>query len=171
VETIILFDADDFCEENNRLDLLFYIKSQIPNFKANLFTIVGKCSPSFIEAVKEISWLDMIPHGWEHETPRECQEWDYDKCKLCITEINKLNLTKGFKAPGWQISDPMYQVLKEEGYWVADQHYNDERRPEMKVFYPTDTHFHIQNVCGNGLEESINRILELKGDFKLIKEL
>ena len=168
----MIVDFDDFCEKNNRLDLLFYLKSQIPEFKANLFTIVGKCSPSFLESVKEISWLDMIPHGWGHDTPRECQNWDYEKSKHYLKEVNKLGLTKGFKAPGWQIPDGMYRALLEEGYWVADQHYNDRRRPKgLEVFYPTAEHFHIQNVCGNGLEESLDQILQLKGDFKLIKAL
>jgi len=167
----MIVDFDDFCEENNRLDLLFYIKSKIPNFKASLFTIIGKCSPSFLEAVKEISWLKMYPHGWEHPTSRECEAWSYEVSKVYLEKIEDMGIGRTFKAPGWQISDGMYKALLEKGYGVADQRYNDQRRPsELKVYYPTATHYHIQNVCGNGLEESLDQILKLKGNFKFLDE-
>jgi predicted deacetylase len=64
---------------------------------------------------------------------------------------------QGFKAPGWQISDPCYQVLLERGWWVADQHLEDQRRPPgLRTYFYEDGnwHGHIQDVCGNGIEET-----------------
>lgn len=170
----IYFDADDFCEENQGWKYLTMIKEYIPNFKVNLFTIIGKCSDSFIEEIKNIEWIDMIPHGLMHETPIECIDWSYEKSIGYLNDIDKYGLTKGFKAPGWQISDGMYRALLEKGYWVADQAYNNERRPKDLKYYLLDSdnkyHFHIQNVCGNGLEESLDNILKLRGNFKFIYE-
>jgi len=171
----IYIDADDFSEENQGWDYLAQIKKEIPNFKISLFTILGQCSNEFIEEIKGYDWIDMIPHGWMHETPLECKDWSYKQSIDYLKKIERHNLTKGFKAPGWQISDGMYQALLEEEYWVADQPYNSERVPKGLKVYLLDSqdkyHYHIQNVCGNGLQESLYKILSLKGDFKLIKEV
>lgn len=171
----IFFDADDFSEENTGWELLRYIKRHIPDFRANLFTVLGKCSDDFIKDIKKIDWIDMIPHGWMHETPLECKEWSYNQSIEYLDRIACYNITKGFKAPGWQISDGMYQALLEKDYWVADQSYNDHRRPkELRAYIidsPNKHHFHIQNVCGNGIEERLFEILKLEGNFKFIKDI
>jgi len=168
-------DIDDFMEKNNGLDILYQIKAKVPNIKFNLFTIIGECSDNFIAEIKKIDWIDMIPHGWRHDTSRECENWNYRESLDYLERIDRYGLTKGFKAPGWQISDGMYRALMEKGYWVADQAYNNERRSkELKAYLldsPDKHHYHIKNVCGNGLGECFNEILNLKGDFKFIKEL
>ena len=174
--TSLVVDADDFYEGNSNLDLLFRIKKEIPEFKISLFTVVGKCSPAFIKYIKTIDWIDMIPHGWEHRDSYECLDWDLTKSKEYFDKVDRLNLTRGFKAPGWQISDHMYVAAEQHGYWVADQDYNDSRRPKAVSVYKLDKpwkrHFHVQNVCGNGLEESLSEILAMKGhNFKFIKEI
>lgn len=75
-------------------------------------------------------------------------------CELYIHYVENLDMTKGFKAPGWQISQPMYDILLKYGYWVADQHYNDNRRPkELKVHFPTEYHYHIGHMGGHNPNE------------------
>lgn len=169
-ETIILCDADDFCEDNNRLDVLNYIKDRNQDFKISLFTIPGRCSPNFLEMARQIDWIRMYPHGWTHDTPRECQNWTYEQSKEYLDKIDGFG--KVFKAPGWQISDGMYQALLERGYAVADQHYNDERRPKgLKVFYPTAHHYHIGNLGGinqNEIGLFADNLANLKGIFNFI---
>lgn len=167
---------DDFHETNHKLDLLFALHDKRPEFKFNLFTIPGLCSIHFIEFIKRFDWIDMIPHGYLHPDPRECQYWNYEKSMDYLKNISELNLTKGFKAPGWQISDGMYKALLEEGYWVADQHYNDERKPkELRVHHLNNNcHFHIGHMGGynpNEIELCINHILKLEGEFNLIKDI
>ena len=128
-------DADDFSEENQGWDYLAKIKEEVPNFKISMFTILGQCSDEWVEEMKEYDWIDMIPHGWMHETPLKCQKWTYERSKQYLGSIEHLGLTRGFKAPGWQISDGMYKALLEEEYWVADQPYNNDRRPkDLKVY-------------------------------------
>jgi hypothetical protein len=171
----VIVDADDFCEDNEGWNFLTTIKKHIPNFKINLFCIVGSCSDDFFIKYKQIEWIDLIPHGWKHPTPKECINWSYEESMDYLYRIEELGLTKGFKAPGWQISDGMYKALLEKEYWVADQLYNNKRRPKgLKAYLldePYKYHHHIQNVCGNGLEESMEQILSLKGNFKFIKDI
>lgn len=167
---------DDFHENNNKLWLLNEIHQKTGAF-FNLFTIPGLCGKEFLESVKLIGWIDMIPHGWEHPHPRECQTWSYDQSARYLEMIEPLGLTKGFKAPGWQISDGMYTALMERGYWVADQHYNDSRRPpELKVhFHEPDFHFHVGHMGGwNKNEISLHKERLIgygKLDYMLIKNI
>lgn len=173
-----IVDADDFCEENHDLERLMHIKSKVPNFKITLFTIPGLCSKKFLKEIKKLDWIDMVPHGWLHPTPLEAQNWSYKESLDYLERIEPLGLTKGFKAPGWQISDGMYKALQEKGYWVADQPYNNERRPkELKVFLherPDNLHFHIGHMGGhnaNALEYFVSDLCKMKGEFKFIKEI
>jgi hypothetical protein len=70
----------------------------------------------------------------------------------------------GFKAPGWQISDGCYHALLGADWWLADQPYNDHRRPPgLRVHRLGDGdhwHGHIQDVEGNGLAERFPELLE-----------
>ncbi len=131
---MILCDLDDFCEDARSLaDLrrLDELRAVIPTFKATLFTIGGRCSKGFIADIKASRpYLDLVPHGWKHYTNRECESVTKDQCIAILQWSRDVGLTtRGFKAPGWQISDDCYQALLEEGYWVADMRYNDARRP------------------------------------------
>lgn len=168
-------DADDFMEQSNGLHILFRIKARNPDFKINLFTILGRCSDNFIELIRGIDWIDMIPHGWMHDTPRECENWTYEQGIEYLDKVERHRLTKGFKAPGWQISDGMYKALLDREYWVADQIYNNERRPKGLKAYLLDNnnkiHCHIPEVCGNGLLTTEEQLTNLKGEFKFIKEI
>lgn len=176
--TSFIVDADDFCEGNDKLHILKQIKNEIPNFKISLFMIPGRSSVEWIEEMKKLDWIDMIPHGWLHPDSRECEHWDYSRSKMYLQEIAHLGLTKGFKAPGWQISDGMYQALLEEGYWVADQNYNNERRPKGLRAYILDMnnqiHGHIGHLGGhnaNEIEYLLPHILSLRGEFLFIKDV
>jgi len=171
-----IVDADDFCESNDGMNALMFIKGHLPNFKINLFTIPGLCSQEFLDKIKKLDWIDMIPHGLVHTTPRECEKWTYDESMTYLDVIEPLGLEKGFKAPGWQISDGMYKALLERGYWVADKDYNDKRRPKMKSYLIDDRnklHFHIGHMGGhntNEISEFANEIIKLNGSFKFIKD-
>lgn len=141
---MIITDLDDFCDDERSLEsliLLDKLKEELPTFKATLFTIPARCSIGFIQVMKDTRpWLDLVPHGWQHNTNRECQKWNRLACLDALTEARAKGLTtKGFKAPGWQISAGCYEALELLGYWVADQEYNDRRRPvdlSAYVIYP-----------------------------------
>jgi hypothetical protein len=63
------------------------------------------------------------------------------------------------------------------GWWIADHPDNTARRPEgIRTHVVGDgdhIHTHVQNVCGNGLEETFPRLLEPSGthaSFELVSE-
>ena len=132
---MILFDLDDFCDDLrsvNDMETLISVRRLVPTLKVTLFTIPGRCSRKFVEGVKVgYPWVDLVQHGWMHASNYECISWDEQTCRQRLHDARELGFTtKGFKAPGWKISDACYRVLQEEGYWVADQEYNDKRRPK-----------------------------------------
>jgi hypothetical protein len=174
-----IVDIDDFHEENDGLLLLERIKTVLPEFKATLFTVVGLCSWRFIESIREhYPWLDMAPHGMVHDLTRECAVWTREECARCLDLSEEMGLTKGFRAPGWRISEGTYQELNCRGYWVADLMGNAACRPSGMKYYvldaPNKLHFHVQNnkFC-NGLEESMEKILALDRarPFAFIRDL
>lgn len=131
---MIITDFDDFCDDERSLEalvLLDKLNEELPTFKATLFTIPARVSAEFVDTInKTRPWLDLVPHGWTHNSNRECQSWTMDRCLHSLESACYRGLTtKGFKAPGWQISDGCYAALELLGYWVADQEYNDARRP------------------------------------------
>lgn len=173
-----IVDMDDFCEPNNDLHLLFQLRARRPGFKVNLFTVPGRCTFSFLQEVRKLDWIDMIPHGWLHPTPRECEHWTYEQSVDYLDWLEDQGYTRGWKAPGWMISQPMYQALQEFGYWIADQAYNNHRRPPGLRAYildsPNKIHGHIGNWGGqnaNALELIFDQVAALRGEFKFIKEV
>jgi hypothetical protein len=126
-------------------------------FRCTLFAVPGLGTPGFWASVPD--WLELAVHGWLHPDAYECSGWPKERMLELMDEPTVQEFfVQGFKAPGWQISDGCYDALLERGWWVADQHLEDQRRPAglMTYFYedsPDRWHGHIQNVCGNGLEE------------------
>lgn len=171
-----IVDADDFHKENTGFEYLMKIKKQIPNFKINLFTIIAKTPIEWLKN-HQYDWINYIPHGYHHDTSFECSKWSYEKCSEYLTECEKLGYIKGFKAPGWQISNGMYKAAIEHDFWIADQLYNKSRWPEGLKKYlldsPNKIHLHVGNVCGNGLQESMDKLLSLPKDaeFGFIDDL
>lgn len=173
-----IVDLDDFCQVNHDLDLLMHIKRKNPEFRATLFTIPGRSSMEFIDDVRKncAGWLELVPHGWNHPTPRECQHWTYAQCVTYLDAIEPMGLVRGFKAPGWQISDPMYDALLRRGYWVADQEYNNSRRPKALKTYllrPESIHGHIGHMGGhnaNAMEYILPQLLAAR-DCRFVSEV
>lgn len=160
----MIVDFDDFCEDNHRLDLLHELKAANPLFRCTLFAVPARGSTRFWEDVPR--WCELAVHGWEHPDPFECNNWDTTRAlELLRDPIVKTHFVRGFKAPGWQISDGCYEALCLEDWWVADQIYNDGRRPDGLLTHrydresPYHWHGHIQNVEGNGLEETWDELL------------
>jgi hypothetical protein len=77
--------------------------------------------------------------------------------------VVRQHFVNGFKAPGWQISDDCYRVLDERGWWVADQHLEDGRRPVgLRTYFYEDGgwHGHIQDWGSNGIDETWDELRE-----------
>jgi hypothetical protein len=171
-----VFDFDDFSETNHQLDRLEELKRVNPAFRCTLFAVPGLGSNEFWESVPE--WCELAVHGWTHADSYECSGWDHERVRALLREpvVNRF-FVRGFKAPGWQISDACYDVLLEHGWWVADQHLEDHRRPPgLRTYFYEDGgwHGHIQDVCGNGIVETWPRLVQAvraETDFRFASEL
>lgn len=169
----MIFSLDDFYEDCPRYDLLFALKNLVPELKVNMFTILGRCSPRWIKKNKKIDWIDMVPHGWGHVS-EECLFWTKEDTFKYLDKIEPFGLTKGFKAPGYRISNEAYLALLERDYWVADIVRNNDKRPtDLRVFINASP-FTIQGHMGHlpdGLEEKFKYYASLRGEFLFIKDL
>jgi hypothetical protein len=158
----VTFDWHDHHEHNSALNRLYELKEIRPDFKCTLFAVPALGSPDFWASHPD--WVELAVHGWDHHSVYECADWRYAKMDRLLAEpIIRLYFVEGFCAPGWQISDDCYRVLLDRGWWVADQHLEDGRRPAgLRTYFYEDGnwHGHVQNVCGNGLQETWGEVCE-----------
>lgn len=136
------------------------LKELNPAFKATLFAVPGLGSDGFWDSHPD--WIELAVHGWKHPDPYECADWSYERIVQAI-ETKPGRFVEGWKSPGWQISDATYRALLDRGWWVADQHLEDARRPKgLRTYFYEDGnwHGHVQNVCGNGLQETWGEVTE-----------
>jgi hypothetical protein len=178
----VIFDTDDLYQGHDRLDLLHALHDANPKFRVTAFAVPALSPDEYVESLP--AWIQVVPHGWEHGDPPadggECKAWSYERMWELIyrIEASSKRWARGFKAPGWQISTDAMFALVDAEWWLADQRYNDERRPlELRIHCEGDgdhVHSHVQNVCGNGLEECFPKYLDLvkKADtFEWISEV
>lgn len=203
---MICFDSDDFgcnheisdmCQSHDCRDMLLKLREINPKFKATLFAIPDEMTLELLDwSAINSSWIELAVHGIKHSSNYECEKLTYNQFADYMTDTNRVKLlgyfTKGFKAPGWQISDDIYRWLKDNGWWVADQAYNDERRPKDLPAYRItgndgrvllnnregDTifasHHHTWNCMGNGVYEQFDYIVDLiknETEFKFVSEV
>lgn len=203
----MVFDWDDFgtnqvisdlCQSRDCRIELESLKQINPNFKCTLFTIPAYMSLELSKwAEDNIDWVELAVHGFRHTDNYESSKWTFKEMDYYMKAAKKLIPTaKGFKAPGWQISDDCYLWLMENEWWVADQAYNDPRRPvEISAYVNHDGtfythnpnsiggdslaaveawHGHTWNCVGNGIEETFDHVSKLVKEaesFEFISEV
>lgn len=187
---MIIFDSDDFgcnheisdqCQSHDCRDVLDKFHLANLNFKATLFAIPGEMTVELVDWCRlNKSWIELGIHGFYHRSNYECEKMTYsemDKNMEIFDDMIETYFVKGFKAPGWQISNGVYEWLYDHDFWVADQAYNDNRRPkDLKVYQVSENsiHTHTWNCVGNGVYEQFDYIMDrIKGekDFKFVSEM
>ncbi len=155
------FDWDDAWDQHDALPRLQQLHALRPDFRCTLFAVPGRSTPEWCESLPP--WIELAVHGWLHESNYECAAWTREDMERCLDHpIVEDYFVEGFKAPGWQISDACYEVLVDRDWFVADQHLEDGRRPsELRTYFYEDGgwHGHIDNVCGNGIEETWEQVV------------
>lgn len=184
----VISDQTQSHDCHDKLDQLHYAN---PGFKVTLFAIPAEMTYGLAEWCKTNSeWVQLSVHGIFHTTNYECERMTYEEFDEHIKKLQPMidnYFVKGFKAPGWQISDDIYRWLVDHDYWVADQGYNDGRRPEgLKAYVNYDGvfkangkeveayHGHCWDTVGNGIYEDYQRIEGLvknATEFKFISEV
>jgi len=158
----VVFDFDDLHETNEKLDRLQELKDLRPDFKCTAFAVPGKGSDEFWESIPD--WIELAVHGWMHPNAYECESWSADYTRLILDQpVIQKHFVQGFKAPGWQISNGVYEELLRRDWWVADQHLEDERRPAgLRTYFYEDGHWHghVQDWGSNGIEETWPELVE-----------
>lgn len=203
----LVIDMDDFgcahkisdmCMSNDCRDKLDQFHYANPNFKATLFAIPNEMTRELAEWCKaNSSWIELAVHGIGHTSNYECEKMTYEEFDKQIKQLQPMLDTyfvKGFRAPGWQISDDIYAWLLDNNWWVADQEYNNHRRPERLPAYVNNNgtfytphgdsgdiigkHYHVWDVGKvgsnpNGVYEASDQILaDIEGvqEFKFVSE-
>jgi len=206
----MVWDADDFgvnhiisdvCQSHDCRDKLDEFHYLNPNFKATLFAIPGEMTYELAKWCKENnSWIELAVHGILHSSNYECEKMTYEEFDNALRPLQPMLDTyfvKGFKAPGWQISNDIYKWLDNHGWWIADQGYNNSRRPHKIPTYINydgkfeahidenhhedidGKHYHTWNVgavgnAPNGVyeaSEEIKQTIQGVHEFKFISEV
>ena len=176
----MILSFDDFYEGCTSYDLLFKLKKRIPQLKVNIFTILGRCSLNWIKNTSAIPWIELIPHGWFHNGP-ECKIWTKEETLDYLDLIKPLELTKGFKAPGYVASKGTYEAIIERDYWICDIERRSGRWPKGLRVYLNNTPDRVQGHIGrlpghfgrmkDGLKEKFDYYASLTGEFLFIKDI
>lgn len=187
----MIFDSDDFgathvisdmTQSHDCRDILMELKDANSKFKATLFSIPGEMTPELLRWGRANSdWIEYAYHGFFHESNYECEKLTYGQMdelmRGSVIRYVEPYFVKGFKAPGWQISDGVFSWLKDHGFWVADQVNNNERRPtDLPVYLVGDDsyHTHTWNCVGNGVYELFDDMLDKvinTEDFYFVSEV
>jgi len=166
-----IVESDDTKDrwDRNGMNFLFYWKAKYPKFKISLFTIPSETSKEMLVLLnKHSDWIEILVHGFNHESNFECYSWDYEKTKRLMERVNNLGYKKFFKAPGWTITpgyngypadeklpiskDPqcVYKALTDMDFVIFDRHYNKPARPNSKIVcvdcQPDLVHMHTWNM-------------------------
>lgn len=186
----LILEFDDFSPKNSCLGLLEDLKDHYKDFKVTLFTVPweirwGEPTPitmekflPFCEAVKRSSdWMEIALHGLTH-LQGEFKDLTYEEAykRILVGEkmfINRgITYTKIFKAPHWQLSPGSERAAMALGWKVVKDHYYSwNLKDEMPKFADDATviaHGHIQNVCDNGLEDSMPKLMSLPKNTKFM---
>ena len=180
---LAIVEADDFMDQYDRngLNFLFYWKAKYPKFKISLFTVPNRTSKEMRDLIsRHGDWIELLVHGFNHESNFECYGWDFQKTKDLMHRIYKMTgehdstiYKKIFKAPGWTITpgfngypagerDPLkedpkavYRALQEMNFVVFDRHYNKPARLTEENIVCVDcqtalVHMHTWNVPASG---------------------
>lgn len=185
----------DKCQSHDcrdQLDKLHYLN---PKFKCTLFAIPGEMTQELLNWCKaNRSWVELAVHGFYHTSNYECEKIIYEAFSEAMADFGEMidhYFVKVFRAPGWQISNDAIEWLYDHDWIIADQGYNDDRRPkEMKAYVNYEGNFtvydnknpygvkayhgHTWDVGWNGIYEDYDKVEKLvreAEDFKFISEL
>ena len=139
----MIFEWDDFgashtisdmCQSHDCRDVLLMLRDINPDFKCTLFAIPAEMTFELATwCLENASWVELAWHGFTHQSNYECEKMSYDTFDMMMNAYQQNSMTsafqKIFRAPGWQISDDILRWLADNGWVIADQGYNDQRRP------------------------------------------
>lgn len=174
---ITCVDFDDFHEKNHKLERLWELKAINPLFRCTVFAVPALGSDDFWASVPR--WIELAVHGWEHPHAYECAHWNAeDILRVMDSPVVKQHFVNGWKSPGWQTSDAIYEVIRLRGWWIAEQQVNVARPSGLRVYIhdevETNWHGHIQDWGSNGIDETWPQLVghvRRASEFRFASEL
>ena len=150
-------------------DLRYELDKGGAHIKAERFT-------PWVNIVKhaiEDGWLEIAVHGLTHVP----NEFGGISAKLADAKVKfaedffkdvGIPYVKIFKAPFWQLSKEGKKAIEKEGFTVVeDGYYNWNIKDEFPVELDNVIgHGHVQDVVGNGLNESLIRLVQIPDDYE-----
>lgn len=128
----IALGLHDFSIVNNRLQWLFNLKQQFPDFKVSLFTVPidehqdwgpYRIREEYLKEIRKcLGWIQLIPHGLTHKGS-EMQSLSYEETLIMLKNIEEafekdsLPFEKGLCAPHWRWNKDVVQALNKMGWW------------------------------------------------------
>jgi hypothetical protein len=190
-ERWVALEADDFNPVNHRLDVLRKLRDRYDDFKITMFTVPWDIryetekggapitDERFTEWVNIVrhgvddGWLEIAVHGLTH-APREFEGMEKKQADARITFAEKflkdakIPFVKIFKAPQWLLSEEAKKAVEDRGYKVVeDGYYNWNFKDDFPVeLDEVIGHGHVQNVCDNGLDEALLRLVQIPEEYK-----
>jgi hypothetical protein len=129
----------DMCRSHDCRDKLDALHYANPNFKVTLFAIPAQMTYELAEwCYTNRQWVELAVHGLFHSSNYECHTIsyeDFDKAIKPFENMIETYFVKGFRSPGWQTSDGVFQWLKDHNWWVSSQSYDLERVPDGLLNY------------------------------------
>lgn len=164
--TTVILDLDDCASdaESNALNWMVDLKMRFPDFRATLFTIIGRWKDKeMLKKMKEfLPWIDLAAHGFEHMTNDEVLIWDRKRWKEILKMYENMGIfEKIFKAPNWEMSPLGYEVLGEMGWAVAVRQFQINDLPVGIKYYcfetnPFGVHGHTWTLPAHFREGMLN---------------
>lgn len=112
----IVISYDDLYEGNDRWEEFEKLHDEFPDIKITFFVITGHCSDEFLRKIKQ-PWTQLVFHSWEHSG--HWLKWSVEETKEWLLKFQAYGFEKGFKAPGWRLTDNIRQACKELGFWIC----------------------------------------------------
>jgi len=127
----IVISFDDMWEGNDRWNDFINLHKKIPNIKITFFVNPSQCSIEFLKKINQ-SWIELVYHAENHSGGHK--KWSKEEAKERLLKyVKEFNFAKGFKAPGWKITQNIIDGCKELDFWIAS--INTIPIEYNKVFY------------------------------------
>lgn len=188
----IAVEYDDFSPYNTQFSSLEKMREHYPQFKVTMFTVPWETRfgqqtaitlpeyAAFVKACKESEdWLELALHGLTH-APMEFAEVSQEEAFKRVMIGKKMFDNRGlklvpiFKAPFWALSKEGKLGVESAGFKVVeDKYYNWNLADD----FPQEAadrgdviiaHGHVQDVCENGLAETLPKLMKLPPDTQFL---
>ncbi len=169
---------DDLYDGNDQWEQFLKLHDEIPELKVTFFVIASNLSYTFWKKINQ-PWCELVYHSDEHTG--NWLTWSKEEAKDRLQFHQYFNFAKGFKAPGWKMTQNIADAINELGYWgcVCNGYefgINKKWITERQGFLRTDSYFEMYgHTQDRDLHDKLYQIKEIaqtnEVQFKFISEV